>query len=86
MFHMAEGCAAERKDRGTDGGVADDLDAKDVGEAGATILTVGAKDEVFTFLIEDQEAGYHLLKGETVNIDHGYWGLVGWFDDEDSEK
>jgi hypothetical protein len=36
------------------------LDAKDVGETRAAVTPEGAKDEVFTLLVEDQDAREHL--------------------------
>ena len=65
---MAEGGGAEGEDRGADGRVGDDLDAEDVGEAGAAVLAVGAEDEVLAFLVEDQEAGEHYV-GRVTGID-----------------
>ena len=56
VFDVAEGRGAQGQDRGPHGGVGDDLDAEDVGEAGAAVLAVGAEDEVLAFLVEDQEA------------------------------
>jgi hypothetical protein len=56
---MAECGASEGEDRRADVGIRDDLDTEDVGEAGAAVGSEGAKDEVFAFLVEDQDAGYH---------------------------
>lgn len=66
VLHMTERCAAEREDGRADLRVRDDLDAKDVREAGAAVLTEGAEDEVLTFLIEDEDAGEHGRKLERV--------------------
>lgn len=56
---MTEGCGAESKDGRADLSIGDDLDAEDVGKAGAAVVAKGAKDEVLTFLIEDENAGKH---------------------------
>ena len=53
MLDMAEGRGAESEDGGADLGVGDDLNAEDVGEAGAAVVAEGAEDEVFAFLVED---------------------------------
>lgn len=53
MLDVAERCGAEGEDGRADLGVGDDLDAKDVGEAGAAVVAEGAEDEVFSFLVED---------------------------------
>ena len=44
MLDVREGGGAEGEDGGADGRVGDDLDAEDVGEAGAAVLSVGAED------------------------------------------
>ena len=36
------------------------MDAEDICEAGAAVGTVGAENEVFAFLVEDEDAGDHL--------------------------
>ena len=59
MLDVTEGGGAEGEDRGADGGIGDDLDAEDVGEAGTAVLAVGTEDEVLAFLVEDEEAGEH---------------------------
>ena len=63
MFDMAESGRAERKDWGADLSIGDDLYAKDIGEAGSTVITKGTEDEVFTFLIEDEDTREHGSKG-----------------------
>lgn len=40
-------------------GVGDNLDPEDVGETGTAVIAEGAKDEVFAFLIEDQDTREH---------------------------
>ncbi len=59
MLDMAEGRGPESEDWGADLGIGDDLNAEDVGEAGPTVISKGAEDEIFAFLIEDQYAGEH---------------------------
>jgi hypothetical protein len=44
MLDMAEGGGTQRKDGTSDLGIRDDLDAKDIGEAGAAVRSKGAKD------------------------------------------
>lgn len=56
MFDMTEGRGAEGKDWGANLSVRDDLDAKDIGEAGPAIVTKGAEDEVLALLIEYENA------------------------------
>jgi len=59
VFDMAEGGAPERQDGRADLGVADDLDAEHVGEAGAAVVAEGAEDEVLALLVEDEDARQH---------------------------
>ena len=59
MLHVREGGGSQGENRGPHGRVRDDLDAEDVGEAGAAVLAVGAEDQVLALLIEDQDAGDH---------------------------
>jgi hypothetical protein len=54
---MAKGGASEGKNGRPDLGVGDDLDAKDVCEARATVVPEGAEDEVLALLVEDEDAG-----------------------------
>lgn len=53
MLDVREGGGAESEDGGAHGGVGDDLDAEDVGEAGTAVGAEGAEDQVFAFLVED---------------------------------
>ena len=59
VLDMAEGGAAEGQDGRPDLGVGNDLDAEDVGEAGAAIVAKGAEDEVLALLVEDEDSGQH---------------------------
>ena len=57
MSDVTETCAAEREKRTADHGVRDDLDAEDIGQSWATIIAKRSKDQIFPFLIENQDAG-----------------------------
>lgn len=59
MFDMAEGCRAECEDWRADLRIGDDLDAKDVGKAGAAVVAKSPKDEILAFLVEDEDPGEH---------------------------
>ena len=59
MLEVAEGRRAEREDGRADLCVRNDLDAEDVGEAGPAVRAEGAEDEIFSFLVEDEDAGDH---------------------------
>ena len=56
---MAEGGRAQGEDRGADLGVGDDLDAEDIGETGATVISKGAEDEVLALLVENKNSRQH---------------------------
>lgn len=71
MFDVTECGGAEREDRGADLSIGDDLDAKDIGEAGAAVIAKGAEYEILPFLIEDQDAGEHSRDGE--GMDQQWW-------------
>lgn len=60
MLHMTKRRASKRQDRAPNRRIADNLDAKDIREAWATVVAEGAEDEVFAFLVEDEDAGEHL--------------------------
>lgn len=57
---MAESRGAQSQNRGSHLRVRDDLDAKDVGQTGAALSAEGAEDEVFAFLVEEENAGEHV--------------------------
>ena len=59
MPYVRERSTSEGEDGGPNVDVRDDLDAKYVCEAGTTIASEGAENEVFTFLVEDEDAGEH---------------------------
>lgn len=59
MLNMAKGRGAQSEDGRADLRVGDDLDAEDVGQAGAAFGAKGAEDEVFAFLVEEKNAGEH---------------------------
>lgn len=59
MLHMAEGSRPERKDRRADLRVRDDLDAEDIGQSWAAVITKSAEDEVLALLIEYENSGEH---------------------------
>lgn len=59
VLDMAEGGAAQGQDGRAHLRVADDLDAEDIGEAGAAVVAKGAEDEVLALLVEDEDAGEH---------------------------
>lgn len=59
MLHMTESRASQRQDRTPNRRIANNLDAKDIREAWTTVVAEGAKDEVFAFLVEDEDAGEH---------------------------
>lgn len=56
---MAERCRAQGENGRAHLWVGDDLDAEDVGESGAAVVAEGAENEVFAFLVEDEDAGEH---------------------------
>ena len=56
---MAEGGAAEGQDRGSDLGVADDLDAEYVRQSWSAVIAEGPEDEVLALLVEDEDPGEH---------------------------
>ena len=60
MLDMAEGGGTESQDRRADQRVGDDLDAEDIGETWAAVVTEGAKDEVLALLIEDEDTRNHV--------------------------
>ena len=59
MLHMTKSRASQRQDRTPNRRIANNLDAKDIREAWTTVVAEGAKDEVFAFLVEDEDAGEH---------------------------
>lgn len=61
VLDMAERGAAEGEDGRADLGVADDLDAEDIGEARAAVVAKRAEDKVLALLVEDEYPGQHLL-------------------------
>lgn len=65
VLDMAEGGAAQGQDGRAHLGIADDLDAKDIGEPGATVVAKGTEYEVLALLVEYQDAGEH-CEGRTV--------------------
>ncbi len=56
---MAKGGGTKGEDGRADLGIGDDLDAEDVGEAGAAVVAEGAKDEILAFLVEDEDPRQH---------------------------
>lgn len=56
---MTESGRAECEDRRADLGIRYDLDAEDVGEAGAAVVAKCAKDQVLALLIEYEDTGEH---------------------------
>jgi len=56
---MAEGGGAEGEDGRAHLRIGYDLDAEDVGEAGAAVVAEGTEDEVLAFLVENENAGKH---------------------------
>jgi hypothetical protein len=56
---MAEGGAAEREDGRADLGVADDLDAEDIGETRAAVVAKRTEDQVLALLVENEYPGQH---------------------------
>ena len=59
MLYMTESSRPQRQDRAPNRRITDNLDAKDIREAWATIVAESAEDEVFAFLVEDENAGEH---------------------------
>ena len=57
MFDMAKGRRSEGEDRRADLCIGDDLDAEDVCEPGAAVISKGAEYEILAFLIEDENTG-----------------------------
>lgn len=68
VLDVAKGGAAERQDRGADLGIGDDLDAKDISEARAAVISEGAKYQVLALLIEYQNTGQHLCDKRLVAV------------------
>lgn len=56
---MAERRRPQRQDGRAHLRIRDDLDAEDVCEARAAVVAECAEDEVFTFLVEYEDAGDH---------------------------
>ena len=61
VLDMAKSCAAQGQDGRADLGIADDLDAKDIGESWAAVVAEGAEDEVLALLVEDEDSRQHLV-------------------------
>lgn len=61
MLHMTKRRASQRQDRAPNRRIANNLDAKDISQPWATVVAEGAEDEVFAFLVEDEDAGEHLV-------------------------
>lgn len=60
MLNMAEGCRSESEDWRADLCIGDHLDAEDVCESWAAIISKGTEDEILTFLVEDENTRKHL--------------------------
>ena len=56
VFDMAEGRAAQCQDGGAHLRIADDLDAEDIGKAGAAVIAKGAKNKILAFLVKDEDS------------------------------
>lgn len=56
---MAERCRPQGEDGRAHLGVGNDLDPEDIGEAWTAVIAEGSKDEVFAFLVEDEDSGEH---------------------------
>lgn len=59
VLDMAEGSASKGQYGRSNLRIGNDLDAKDVGEAGPTVIAKGAEDEVLALLIENEDTGDH---------------------------
>lgn len=67
---MAECGGPEGQDWRADLGIANDLDAKDVGKTGTAVVAKGAEDEVLALLIEDEDAGEPGRIGLALRVRH----------------
>jgi len=72
---MAKGGGAKGEDGRAYLGVGDDLNAEDIGKSRAAVVAEGAKDEVLTFLVEDENSREH---GSDVEGDSGCRQGIGW--------
>lgn len=59
MLHMAECRRAQRENGRAYLWVGNDLDAEDVCEPGPAVVAKRTENEVFAFLVEDENAGEH---------------------------
>jgi hypothetical protein len=63
VLDMAKGGAAKGQDGRADLGVADDLDAEDIGKARTAVVAKRPEDQVLALLVEDEDAGQHFGGG-----------------------